>query len=57
LTPQFLKSAGKKTIKGIGIKKCRDGRQIEMGWARGTGKPNRCEGKERGEGEGKEGKR
>ena len=29
MTPQFLKSAGKKTIKGIGIKKCRDGRQMK----------------------------
>jgi len=28
-----------------------------MGWARGTGKLNRFEGKERGEDEGKEGKR
>jgi hypothetical protein len=32
LTPQFLKSAGKKTIKGIGIKKCRDGREDKLKW-------------------------
>jgi len=45
LTPEFLKSIGKKTIKGIGFEKCRDGSQIEMGWARGSEKPKHILGK------------